>query len=261
VLLLLLLAFQHDVIALVPPLERDPARLGLVLAAGLLGVLAVRETVAIAGRAMHRQPPPLWRNLAIWTLYGLLALWLSSMLGVDLSSLLVGGAIVGVVVATASQSILGNFFGGLVLLFARPYEVGSNVRVRGSALGSAEFEGTVVDVGALYTSLRTPVGDTVRLPNSAVMASSLTLSAPGQVEMDIELPPGTSIQRLCEAVRARVPGGDRVRVTFRPQAVTAEKVVCRVQVRAGSIVDPGDLALAVADALASMREPEVARLR
>ena len=37
----------------------------------------------------------------------------ASELGVNLSGLLVGGAILGVIVASASQASLGNFFSGL----------------------------------------------------------------------------------------------------------------------------------------------------
>ena len=46
------------------------------------------------------------------------------LLDVDLRTLLLGGAITGVVVGIAAQQPLSNFFAGLVLLFARPYVPG-----------------------------------------------------------------------------------------------------------------------------------------
>ena len=46
-----------------------------------------------------------------------------------------GGAITGVVVGIAAQQTLGNFFAGLVLLFARPYVPGQRVPVTSGAMG------------------------------------------------------------------------------------------------------------------------------
>ena len=56
--------------------------------------------------------------------YGTVLLGLLGLLRVNLGNLLVGGAVTGVVIGIAAQQTLGNFFAGLVLLFARPYVPG-----------------------------------------------------------------------------------------------------------------------------------------
>src|SRR5439155_16348612 len=139
----------------------------LILAA-IFGVVAIRELVGLVVRRFNGPQAILWRNLSAWVLYALLALWLAPNFNVNLSGLLVGGAIIGVVVATAAQASLGNFFAGLILMFGRPFRVGGSIRVRGSIAGGAVFEGTVIDMGALYTTLKTAGGETLKLPNSGV---------------------------------------------------------------------------------------------
>jgi len=73
----------------------------------------------------------------------LVLLGILQLLNVNLSSLLVGGAVTGVVVGIAAQQSLGNFFAGLVLMFARPYIPGQRVIVRSGGMGGP-FEGEIV---------------------------------------------------------------------------------------------------------------------
>src|SRR5258708_34736641 len=53
---------------------------------------------------------------------------------VQVTQLLVGGAVVGVLLGIAAQQSLANLFAGLVLLFAPPFRVGDRVRFRPAAL-------------------------------------------------------------------------------------------------------------------------------
>ena len=84
---------------------------------------------------------------------------------VDLGNLLVGGAVTGVVIGIAAQQTLGNFFAGLVLLFARPYVPGQRVKVRTGAMGGP-FEGVILSAGLIYTSIETDEG-VISMPNPA----------------------------------------------------------------------------------------------
>jgi len=77
-----------------------------------------------------------------------------TLLRVNLGNLLVGGAITGVVVGIAAQQTLGNFFAGLVLLFARPYVPGHRVKISSGAMGGP-FEGVITGSGLMYTTIDT----------------------------------------------------------------------------------------------------------
>ncbi|MDQ6743200.1 MAG: mechanosensitive ion channel family protein [Candidatus Dormibacteraeota bacterium] len=251
-LLVILLTVQADLLALAPRRYEAFVRIGLLAVAVGLGATAVREIINAIFRSMDRQAAVIWRNLSTWTLYALLALMIASALGVNLSGLLVGGAIVGVIVATASQASLGNFFAGLVLMFGRPYRVGGSIRVRGSIAGGVVFEGTVIDMGALYTTLRTAGGETLKLPNSGVVNSALEMGdAPLQAEVEVEIPPNTALGPVEEIVRARI-GQPDAWIAIRPQTLrTLEQttLVCKVQIRSQTPVEPMVLAEALIQAV------------
>jgi small-conductance mechanosensitive channel len=252
VLLVVLLTIQRELLALAPVRYEAFVRLGLLAVAVGLGATAVREVVNTVFRSMERQAAVVWRNLSSWTLYALLGLLIASALGVNLSGLLVGGAILGVIVATASQASLGNFFAGLVLMFGRPYRVGGSIRLRGSIAGGVEFEGTVVDMGALYTTLRTATGETLKLPNSGVVTSALVMGeAPLQAEVEVEIPPGTALGPIEEIVRNRI-GQPNAWISIRPQTLRTldqTTLVCKVQVRSEIPVEPMVLAEALIQAV------------
>lgn len=103
--------------------------------------------------------------------YGIVGLGLLALLQLNLGNLVVGGAVTGVIIGIAAQQTLGNFFAGLVLLFARPYTPGQRVTVRSGAMGGP-FEGTIIDAGLMYTTIRTDQG-TISLPNAGLLAAAI----------------------------------------------------------------------------------------
>lgn len=149
--------------------------IGLAVAFVVLGVLAVRSAANEVSRVVRARggasAGTTVRLLII--LFGYLVILLSvlGMLAVPLGHLLVGGAITGIIVGIAAQQSLGNIFAGLVLLLARPYVVGEQIRVRSGSLGGP-FEGLVVGMDLLYTTLETEEGP-IRLPNSGLLAAAV----------------------------------------------------------------------------------------
>jgi small-conductance mechanosensitive channel len=103
--------------------------------------------------------------------YATVGLALMSLLHVDLSSLLIGGAVTAVVIGIAAQQTLSNFFAGLVLLFTRPYVAGERIRVRTGAMGGP-FEGVILAAGLMYTTIHTDEGP-VSMPNSGLLAAAI----------------------------------------------------------------------------------------
>ena len=87
--------------------------------------------------------------------------------GVDVSQLVLGGAITTVFLSIAAQQALGNVFAGLVLVFARPFKVGDEVRLRAGALGGT-LDGIVTDIGITYVRLNAD-GSVMSIPNSQVL--------------------------------------------------------------------------------------------
>lgn len=124
--------------------------------------------------------------------YVIVVLSALSVLDVDMSGLLLGGALTGVIVGIAAQQTLGNFFAGLVLLLVRPFSLGETVVLKSGPLGG-EYEGLVTDMGLFYVRMETTRGP-VQLPNAGVLASAVgpgARSDDDDEEEPIEDDPGT----------------------------------------------------------------------
>ncbi len=103
----------------------------------------------------------------------------------DQSGLLAVGAAVGVGVGFASQGVLKDFLGGLIIIFDQPFQVGDKVRV-------GETYGEVMSIGLRATRLQTPDDSLVSVPNGAVVEGHVANANTGaldcQVVVDLYLP-------------------------------------------------------------------------
>lgn len=231
-------------------------RWGLAVIAFIAGAFAIHGWLSLIFSRLDRQAALIFRNLGSWALYACLVLAILTAVGVNLSGLLVGGAIAGVVIGVAAQTSLGNFFAGLLLMLARPFEVGVTLRVRTTIAGMIEFEGTVADTNAFFTTLRTTRGELLRLPNQVLMNAAMTVGKPPlQGTLQVTVPATLSLTTLRNGISEKI--GDRgaeVLVTPISVAATGEPetatVVCQVDVRSRRPVDPGTLTEAVAAATA-----------
>lgn len=101
------------------------------------------------------------------------------------ATILAFSASVGVAIGFAAQDILKNTFGGIMILFDRPFMVGDKIEV-------GSFYGEVVEIGLRYTRVTTPDDNLVSIPNSEVMNSSVSNANAGesncQVVAEIYLP-------------------------------------------------------------------------
>ena len=139
------------------------------------GVIAIRAIARAVRRASTSHIGDA-RGVAMgWVIivigYFVLLLAILAVLDVPLGGLLFGGAITGIVIGIAAQQTLANFFAGVVLLIARPLQVGEHVVLRSGPLGG-EYEGTVTDMTLFYVSMNAENGPVV-LPNAGVLASAI----------------------------------------------------------------------------------------
>lgn len=124
---------------------------------------------------------------------------------IAVTQLVVGGALTGVLVGIAAQQSLANAFAGIVLLLARPFQVGDQVGIRSGAL-SGLIEGTVSEVSITYVRLETENGP-VHLPNSQVLAAAV--GPAGAVPSPLVPPaPVATTPAPSAALSAASPGGE-----------------------------------------------------
>ncbi len=106
--------------------------------------------------------------------------------GVNVSQLVLGGALTTVFVSIAAQQALGNVFAGLVVMLARPFKVGDAIRLRAGALGGT-IDGTVTDIGITYVRVDTG-GGVISVPNSQVLNAVV-----GPIPPDEDNPPAPAV--------------------------------------------------------------------
>ncbi|MDO4325625.1 MAG: mechanosensitive ion channel family protein [bacterium] len=100
-------------------------------------------------------------------LYAVLVLMIADYIGVESTSIVTIFGSAGLALGLALQGSLANFAGGVLILLMKPFKVGDYI-VTDSG------EGTVQDIGLVYTTLATPDNKIVVLPNGTLSNSPLT---------------------------------------------------------------------------------------
>jgi small-conductance mechanosensitive channel len=143
-------------------------------AAAAFCVFASAATIGLSGKARDVLEPVMGVSHAAIVRYALVLIGAITTLLVTLAlfsipveQLLLGGALTSVFVGIAAQQSLSNVFAGLVLLVARPFQVGDSIRLRAGAL-SGEIDGTVSEIGITYLRMSCSNG-MISIPNSQVL--------------------------------------------------------------------------------------------
>ncbi len=94
-------------------------------------------------------------------------------------------ASLGIAIGLAAQDLIKNVFGGIMILFDRPFQVGDKIQV-------GENYGEVLTIGLRSTRIVTADDSTVSIPNSEIMNQSVSNSNSGepncQVVAEVYLP-------------------------------------------------------------------------
>ena len=189
----------------------DLAHYGLVVVGALIAVYAVRAFTEALGAALEgylglarARSAAKFVSVILYSLVGMLAI---TGAGFDLSGLLVGGALTGVIVGIAAQASLANIIAGVVILFVRPYTVGLYVTVRANTFSGVEYSGQVREIGLFYTSLLHSGGKGIRIPNSTMVAAVVVLR-PQQLDVyiPITLPRSTDLPSRLELLQDAIEG-------------------------------------------------------
>lgn len=100
-------------------------------------------------------------------------------------TLIAVAASLGIAVGLAAQDLIKNIFGGIMILFDRPFQVGDKIQV-------GDNYGEVLNIGLRSTRIVTADDSTVSIPNSEIMTNSVSNSNSGepncQVVAEIYLP-------------------------------------------------------------------------
>ena len=124
-------------------------------------------------------------------------------LGMNMNAVITFAGIGGAAFAFASKDVIANFFGGLLVMFNRPFKVGDVIK------SGSKVEGKVTRVGLYATCLTTEDGDTIYVPNSIFNSSEI------KTITNIETPPKAAARKKTASKKTARKKATRKKTTRR----------------------------------------------
>ena len=149
-----------------------PLRTVLLALAMLLGsIAAVHLIMLVVGRLLKRTKldhsvHSFIKALLRVILYFAAILMVASYLGIDVTSLVALLSVVSLAVTLSVQNALSNVAGGVMVMGTKPFKQGDYVSIDG-------LEGTVEEIGVVYTKLHTIDNRAVMIPNSKTASATI----------------------------------------------------------------------------------------
>ncbi|MFA5931691.1 MAG: mechanosensitive ion channel family protein [archaeon] len=133
-------------------------------------------------------------KVIIWVLVGIAIL---GNLGYDVTAILAGLGIGGLAFAFAAQKTIADVFGGVSILFSKPFVIGNTIEVK-----SLNIIGEVTEIGLRNTRLRDLDGRMNTVPNSDLSASvvkNITSEPDKRIITNLGLTYNTTSKKLANA--------------------------------------------------------------
>lgn len=179
----------------------------------ILAVVASRHARSVSDRALGR----VLENRQIAALLGRAAqvavvavglfLALSALeLDQTVSSLLAGAGVLGLAIGFAAQKLVANWMSGVLIAAQRPYRLGDWIEAAGHL-------GQVQEVGLRATTLRTPDGRQVLVPNASLYDSAVvnwSAEAPIRVDIAVGCSYGDDLEEALNVTAEALSGIDRL---------------------------------------------------
>jgi small conductance mechanosensitive channel len=231
-----------------------PVRIAVAAILVLLGWAVARNVGRVLQPRLESRLAPATAGIAGFVIQ-LITLAAGALVGLRLAglepgTLAAGAGFTAIVIGLATQQTFGNIFAGVVLLSARPFQVGDRVRFNGFGM---DVEGTVAAHGLLHVTLYDG-DDQVLVPNNTALSmSARPIREPDAVDMRARLPlnvdPQAVQQRVDDAVSVSTKGPPHVAL----EEVDRDDVVVRVRATPARPDDGGRLAHDVLQAVAGFR--------
>lgn len=174
------------------------AALGILLTQLVLRFVSATLKRTKLEKAGHK----LVRSIIRIVLYVVLGLIVASSLGIDVTSIVALASVLTLAISLAVQNALTNLFGGIALLYSKPFSMGDFVEVAGQS-------GTVQEIGLTYTKLTTGDNKLISIPNSAVVSAEIvnyTVTGKRRLEVKISAAYDNSMEDVMAALLETTKG-------------------------------------------------------
>ncbi len=145
-------------------------------------------------------------NITYFLLLTMLAIAALGVLGINTGSFVAVVGALGLAIGFALQGTLSNFAAGVMVILFRPFSVGDVVEGGGAV-------GGVKEVGMFATTLNSPDGKRVIVPNAAMMGGNITnytVEGKRRVDMTFGIDYGDDIKKAKEILEGIIKADARV---------------------------------------------------
>ncbi len=130
------------------------------------------------------------RTFAVWTMGGALAL---QVLGIPISSVLTGGALVAFGVSLAFQNLIKDLINGCLILWEDQYGLGDTISISGTT-------GLVESMNLRVTQIRDVEGRLITIPNSSIIKVENLTRTWSRVNFDLQIGYETDVDKAIAIV-------------------------------------------------------------
>ncbi len=140
----------------------------IIFVATLLGATPISRSVEAWGKERLQDPEleKLLGRLARWSVWIVGTLLALDQVNFDVTGFVAGLGVAGLTIGFALQDIARNFIAGILLLVRQPFNIGDAVQIAG-------FSGSVLEIKARDTVLKTWDGEMVILSNTSVFENPI----------------------------------------------------------------------------------------
>ena len=132
-------------------------------------------------------------NLLQFFIVVIAGLMILDLLGLDIGPAVAGLGIAGIAIGFGAQSLVKDYFNGILILIENQYDKGDVVRLAG-------VEGTVEDLTLRRTTLRDFEGNVHTVPNSAIVVASNLTRGWARINEELQVPSVDLVDRATDAV-------------------------------------------------------------
>ena len=165
-------------------------------------IAAMRILLALLNRVIvklkvERSLHTLIRSGSKILLWSITILIMAESLGFPVSSLLGVLGIIGLAISMAIQGTLSNLAGGIMILGSKPFVVGDYIEAGG-------VEGTVHDIGMVYTRIQTVDNKLIFVPNGEISGEKIinyTSQATRRVDLKFQISYDSNIESVKSCIR------------------------------------------------------------
>jgi small-conductance mechanosensitive channel len=177
---------------------------------------------------------PLIRALITSLIWIVWVFYILDSLGVNMSSILTGAGIGGVLLAIASRDIITNLFWSLSILLSRTFEIGEIIRLHIKT--GIVYEGIVEEITLNYTKITNLTGEVVFVPNRTIYTETVenishrrffdyTYRIPFRKDADL-----TDIRQRMRLIEDHIAGYSPIQVTYETEIPNAADLVYKVTI-------------------------------